>query len=128
MNTKTQAEIEAILDNLAAHADERKIDPALIQHAREWLATFRQECAAAAWREPHLVHYDDVGEEISFTWSLPNAMLVVYVAPLPTFTALLQKDTDTDKPENDFKPAWTPIERAAIWRWVNTQKERGHAS
>lgn len=98
--------------NLRAHTEERGCDPALIDRAEAWLATFQQECSET-WREPQRVYFDDVESEIELRWYSPTRTLSIDVA-LNTVGYSVWTDDETYSDDGDNPDA---EKRAELWRW-----------
>lgn len=107
----------AILANLRTHAEDRGIDPALLDHVEQWLATFRQE-VGKTWREPDVVNYDAAEQHIAFTWR-GSRDITVEVA-MRTCTYIKSWGTNI----SDFEVGSLSVlqERIGLWCWMREQE------
>lgn len=101
---------------LQERAEERELNPVLIERAQVWITAMQQE-RGDTWREPQKVFYDDINEEheIEITWYGARNVEI----NITLFGAAYDKFDNDD----DTGPCNTPEERAAIWQWLTAESE-----
>lgn len=101
---------------LQERAEERELNPVLIERAKVWITAMQQE-RGGTWREPQKVFYDDINEEhvIEITWYKPRCVEI----NITLFGAIYDK-FDNDE---DIGAVNTPEERADLWQWLTAESE-----